>query len=306
MSTKSHLLSTLSAIASTHKSTLTLISRLSKLEGPASVQSELTEAIRGELKEAEDSLAEVVEHISYERDPGTREVLEVKTSKLRDDLKSARIAYRKALLQSKKIFESSARRERELLLGGVAPESAHSSQLKRRGEPPGATSSDQALLTASSSLTTSLHRTHTLLSQSLHQSSLSLEALAQSSHTLTALQERYGAFDRLLGVSRRLVGVLERQDWVDRWCILGGLAFFILTCLWIFYRRVVRRGVKAVAFLTGVGRKGSGGEVVREVVEKVAVVTTTLAEAIEVGGMRGAVTSVLTAIAAEVTGRDEL
>ncbi|BFZ63639.1 Protein transport protein sec20 [Saitoella coloradoensis] len=237
--------SLLSTISSSHKSTLALISRLSKLDGgSASVQSELTEAIRGALKDAEDSLAEVVEQISYERDLATREVLEVKTSKLRDDLKSARIAYRKALLQSKKNLESSARRERELLLGGggggLTPDS-----LRHR------TPSDQAVLEASSALTTSLHRTHDLLSTSLHQSSVSLEALAQSSNTLTALQERYGAFDRLLGVSRRLVGVLERQDWVDRWCILGGLAFFLGVCAWIFWRRVVRKGVRAVAFLTG-------------------------------------------------------
>lgn len=73
------------------------------------------------------------------------------------------------------------------------------------------------------------------------------------------LYERYSS---LLDQSKALINLLERTNYWDRICILAGLAFFLLTCGWIFKRRVVDKAVGGLASVVwGLGRIGGGYKV---------------------------------------------
>jgi protein transport protein SEC20 len=96
-------------------------------------------------------------------------------------------------------------------------------------------------LVAANDVTLALKRTHQLLEQELEKSTISLETLDHSSQTVRQLEQHYSAFDVLLHGSKRLINELERADYWDRWLIYIGLAIFGLTCLWIIYKRILRR-----------------------------------------------------------------
>ncbi|GAA98877.1 uncharacterized protein L969DRAFT_95555 [Mixia osmundae IAM 14324] len=105
-------------------------------------------------------------------------------------------------------------------------------------------SSDDALMSATSDVTEGLRRTLGLMQTELDRSMISTQLLEQSSTTLTATSDRYSSFSGLLDVSKQLITSLQNSDFLDRLIILAALTLFGLVCLYILKRRVLDKGLR--------------------------------------------------------------
>ena len=97
---------------------------------------------------------------------------------------------------------------------------------------------DDMVLNASSDLTSSLRRTHALLTDEVSRSRFAHETLEQSNAALTELNERYGALDDLLAKSRGLLGTLVRSQKSDTWYLQTTLYMLAATIAWLVFRRL--------------------------------------------------------------------
>lgn len=181
---------------------------------------------------------------------------------------SARSRFRKAQLQAKRSADFALTRERNEYLASLQaaahalkpdPNSASTSEehqypslthaemrtslFARRGPPrtstPSNATKEDMILTASSDLTTSLRRTHALISNELSRSRFAHETLESSNAALQDLGTRYGALDDLLGSSKRLLGTLLSSQKTDTWYLTTALYILIATIVWLLFRRLV-------------------------------------------------------------------
>jgi len=175
---------------------------------------------------------------------------------------SARIRYRKAQLQAKRnadLAEEQERAEHIRALQAAAEALAkereviadvpqdHRSPTEMRtalfaSRRPASRNSKQTqhdmVLNASSDLTSSLRRTHALLTDEVSRSRFAHETLEQSNAALTELNERYGALDDLLAKSRGLLGTLVRSQKSDTWYLQTTLYMLAGTIAWLVFRRL--------------------------------------------------------------------
>ncbi|KAI5959221.1 SEC20 [Candida theae] len=93
-------------------------------------------------------------------------------------------------------------------------------------------------------ITSSLQKSRDLLSTSILQSELNIDAIDQQTKDLTKLNESFIQFGDLLNKSRGIIKFIEKQDKSDRQRIYLSMGFFILCCVWVLYRRVLRRPLK--------------------------------------------------------------
>ncbi|OLL22711.1 Protein transport protein sec20 [Neolecta irregularis DAH-3] len=145
---------------------------------------------------------------------------------------SARRNYRRALLQSE---HSTLKASRDSLLGSSLRHRTY------RSTPFALTTSHDTALSAASDVTTSLRRTHALMTTELEKSAFTSQVLESSSKTLEHLQHSYSHFHTLLLGSKKLIRELEKQDWWDRWMVYLSLAFFCCVCAYILIRRIFWR-----------------------------------------------------------------
>jgi protein transport protein SEC20 len=175
---------------------------------------------------------------------------------------SARIRYRKAQLQAKRNADLAEEQERAEHIRAlqaaaealakerevVAEESQdHRSPTEMRtalfaSRRPASRNTkqtqDDMVLNASSDLTSSLRRTHALLTDEVSRSRFAHETLEQSNAALTELNERYGALDDLLAKSRGLLGTLVRSQKSDTWYLQTTLYMLAATIAWLVFRRL--------------------------------------------------------------------
>ncbi|KAI9669438.1 MAG: hypothetical protein M1831_000475 [Alyxoria varia] len=184
--------------------------------------------------------------------------------KLAEDLAQARVRYRKAQLQAKATSERIARDERAAYLeslqafavasskdngeqSNAAADESSSSQTTlrntlfggRRGprKDPNATQED-LLLSASSDVTSSLKRTHALITSEVSRSQFAHETLETSNAALAELNERYESFDELLSKTKGVLGTLLRSQKSDTWYLETALRILVVTIAWLFFRRI--------------------------------------------------------------------
>lgn len=95
------------------------------------------------------------------------------------------------------------------------------------------------LLSATTDVTTSLRRTHALLTNELSRSRFAQETLEASNAALGELNERYGSFGELLERSRGLIGTLMRSQKSDTWYLETAIWVLVATIGWLVFRRVL-------------------------------------------------------------------
>ena len=253
----------LQALADTYKATLVLIQQMqeppSDVNGPdARPQSDLASEIHESLKEQEDTL----ELLRQEDDsshyaanssrwvgavPGTRgqgnerepdhQRNAATIARLSEDLKSARGAFRRAQLQTKRNADSARRRERELLFANRASDSEHLVPGRRKGMEK--LTQDELALNASSDVTAALRRTHELMQGNIQQSQFAQQTLDESSAALASLSESYGGVGDLLKGSKGLVGQLLRSQKSDTWYLETSFYLLCLVIGWLVFRRLL-------------------------------------------------------------------
>ncbi|KAI9720358.1 MAG: hypothetical protein M1812_002863 [Candelaria pacifica] len=251
----------LNTLVEVQRTTLHLISRLSKL--PTSIGSSALQAVDGDarvelsseihqiIKEQEGALELLRQEVEDFSAGSFSAALEGKTrgsdregdkarlvaqvSRLGEDLKQARGQFRKAQLQAKRNAETAKRKERELLFANVQEDSGTNTTSRRRGQEK--LSQEELLVSSSSDVTAALRRTHQLMQSELSRSQFAHDTLQESTAALSSLSESYTNLDTLLSSSRTLVSSLLRSQKSDTWYL--ETAFYILasTILWLVFRR---------------------------------------------------------------------
>jgi len=96
---------------------------------------------------------------------------------------------------------------------------------------------EELVLNASSDITSSLKRTHTLLASELSRSQFATETLSQSTQALKELSNRYSTFDDMLLKSRKLITDLVRKNKSDAWYYEMAIKIMVITLVWLVIRR---------------------------------------------------------------------
>ncbi|CAK9440018.1 uncharacterized protein LODBEIA_P41180 [Lodderomyces beijingensis] len=189
------------------------------------------------------------------------------------------------------------------------------------------TSIAQQINAQNTKITTSLQTSRNLLSASILQSELNIDAIDQQSKDLMKLNENFIKFGDLLQKSQGIIKFIEKQDKADRQRIYLSVGFFLLCCCWVIYRRVLRRPLRVLFWslfkifnifgwiFGGFGRNISAPEFSQEaavkegeddVVAAAAAVVTSIIDALSttslVEEILSAATSVVTEILTESSG----
>ncbi|KAL0939002.1 SEC20 domain protein [Colletotrichum truncatum] len=233
----------------------------------SSVSAELSSEISQILREEEDELellGEEIEDLRAGR-PGseaehTKTRLKDGLDRLRQELKSSRVTFRKAQLAAKHNLSQAQRLERELLLQSYSqPVSEASSPLlgAQKAQLPDVvrhrhvhqtrdshnasslTEDDKQTVGASSNVTSALRRTHDLIAAELARSEFAHQTLTESSAALAQLNESYGSLDTMLASSKDLLGTLLRSQKSDTWYLQTALYMLMATGAWLLFRRLL-------------------------------------------------------------------
>ncbi|GAA5885207.1 hypothetical protein JCM16303_005904 [Sporobolomyces ruberrimus] len=263
------------------------IPQLGDCRGPKSLFDQLTTQVRGELNRVKKDLDELkadVEDLARARE---REAGFWHVGQLQDFLDQCTKSYRSAVVQAKRVIDSSQHYSmRDELLASNGRDSPALTAAGNNGAPQ---SGDDALMSATSDVTEGLRRTLQLLQSEVDRSQVSNELLEQQTQTMASTSHQYSTLSTLLTSSRTLITSLERADILDRLILFGAFSFFVGVCSYIFKKRVVDRGLKVASAVSGVlGRGGKGkevGELVKEEfkgeIEKVAVATAAVVGAVK-------------------------
>ncbi|KAF9879916.1 hypothetical protein CkaCkLH20_02727 [Colletotrichum karsti] len=229
----------------------------------AELSSEISQILREEEEELE-LLGEEVEDLRAGR-PGneaehTKTRLKDGLDRLRQELKSSRITFRKAQLTAKRNLSQAQRLERELLLQSYSqpvsevsspslgaqkaplPEVIRHRQVRQTRDDyntSSLTEEDKQTVGASSNVTTALRETHQRIQEELAKSEFAHQALEESSQALKQLNESYGSLDTMLTSSRDLLGTLLRSQKSDTWYLQTALYMLMATGAWLLFRRLL-------------------------------------------------------------------
>ncbi|KAJ0313673.1 hypothetical protein COL516b_000614 [Colletotrichum fioriniae] len=230
-----------------------------------SVSAELSSEISQILREEEDELELLGEEVEDLRDgrPGS-EVEHTKTrlkdgvERLKQEIKSSRITFRKAQLAARRNLSQAQRLERELLIQSYSqPVSEASSpslsaqqkpdvvrhrqvhQTTNKNNTSSLTEEDKQTVGASGNVTSALRRTHDLIAAELARSEFAHQTLTESSAALAQLDDSYGSLDTMLASSKDLLGTLLRSNKSDTWYLQTALYMLMATGAWLLFRRLL-------------------------------------------------------------------
>ncbi|OJD09968.1 hypothetical protein ACJ73_09996 [Blastomyces percursus] len=242
----------ITSLSTTHKQTIPLIQRLQNLPSTPGTSDdarlELGAEIHLRLKEMEEQMELLrveLEQLEYSRNrkresgvmEAERERVVVVIGKLEEDLKSARIQFRKAQLQAKRNAEAARRKERQLLFAGAEGAEGGSEGRRRKGR--AGLTHDDLVASASEDITAALRRTHQLMQAELSRSQFAQDTLEQSTAALSSLSESYSTLDTLLASSRSLAVSLLRSQKSDTWYLETAFYILVGTIIWLVFRRIL-------------------------------------------------------------------
>lgn len=244
----------LQALVDSYKQTVALIQDLQRFpnsplfttdSNPDEKRLEVANDIHQNLKELEDSLEFFKQEIDDDAPGQTRRNSLLRSeererniatiARLNEDIKSARVAFRRAQLQSKRNSEIAKRKEREDLFA----DRLNTEQVPARRDGQKKITQDELALNAAEDVTKSLRRAHELLSGNIQQSEFAQQTLDESQEALKELAESYGGTSDLLKNSRGLVKQLLRSQKSDTWYLTSSVYLLIITILWLLFRRLL-------------------------------------------------------------------
>ncbi|QSL64167.1 hypothetical protein MERGE_000322 [Pneumocystis wakefieldiae] len=250
-------------LRSLRRSYLEIISSIEKLGKTSESSKENPEqlgwVIKEKLKRAQITLESLfIELDDVENEEVRSRYFEV-CNKLKEDLKIARIDFRKALLKSSKNINLASQKNREQLFGDTKERAAF---VQKRRENMKSSTGDRVINTSTNVLS-ALVELHQLMESETSRSSVTLEELELSSSALRSLQENYLTFNTLLAKSRKLISELEYSNKFDRISIIFSLILFLSVIAWIIYRRLLRNVVHFTFWLLFTKLKNIGKEVIK-------------------------------------------
>lgn len=216
------------------------IPRLKACMGPLAIQQRWAAEIREDVERVGRQIEELDVLVDDQRTERARRQLRVRVDTFRDTLDSLRKDARGAILVSKRAVDAQRQSQREDLLGSPSTPSEKASSGNGKTK-------EDALMTATNSVTETLQRTMGLMQKELERSVLSTQLIESSTVSLQSTAQTHDSLSLLLGSSRQLVSALEKTDTLDRLLIMAALVFFCLVVLFILEQRVLQKGFR-IAF----------------------------------------------------------
>ncbi|KAK1690655.1 hypothetical protein BDP55DRAFT_724271 [Colletotrichum godetiae] len=227
-----------------------------------SVSAELSSEISQILREEEDELELLGEEVEDLRDgrPGsevehTKLRLKDGVERLKQEIKSSRITFRKAQITARRNLSQAQRLERELLIQSYSQpvseasspslsaqqksDTVHHRQVRQPNNTSSLTEEDRQTVGASGNVTSALRRTHDLIAAELARSEFAHQTLTESSAALAQLDDSYGSLDTMLASSKDLLGTLLRSNKSDTWYLQTALYMLMATGAWLLFRRLL-------------------------------------------------------------------
>lgn len=249
----------LQALSESYKSTIALIQDLQKFPSGISLLSddldeqrlELANTCHQNLRDAEEALellrqdVDDLESTKSDRRRSTarddeRERNISTFTRLNEDIRHARGAFRRAQLQSKKNLDVRKQKEREQLFANRRSGTEDTSSTtpgRQRGQEK--LTQDELAQNAAEDVTRALRRTHALLSGNLQQSQFAQQTLEESQEQLTNLSTRYTGTTDMLQKSRGLVKTLVTSQKSDTWYLQTSVYILLVTIAWLIFRRLL-------------------------------------------------------------------
>lgn len=248
----------LNTLSDTYKETLALIQELQKFPNASNPSSndldeqrlELANNCHQNLKDVEESL-ELLRHEveDHDRSRSRRRTNTIKdeerdrnattVSRLTEDVRNARGAFRRAQLQSKKNLDARKQKEREQLFANRRSGANGTAQPPARQRGQAKLTQDEIAQNAADDVTRALRRTHALLSSNLQQSQFAQQTLEESQEQLADLSERYTGTTDMLQRSRGLVKTLVTSQKSDTWYLQTSVFILLATIAWLVFRRLL-------------------------------------------------------------------
>lgn len=245
------------ALSESYKSTISLIQELQKFPNGSGQADDLDEqrlelanACHESLKDAEECLENLRQDIDDLEAPAGRRRAPLRDEEqertiaavtlLGEDMKSARGAFRRAQLQSKKNLDARKQKDRELLFanrrsGATDPTSQVSGRQKGRDK----LTQDELNQNAAQDVTRALKRTHALMQSNIEQSQFAQQILVESDEQLKALGDQYLGTTEILQKSRGLVKTLVTSQKSDTWYLQTSVTILLVTIAWLVFRRLL-------------------------------------------------------------------
>ncbi|KAK5940513.1 Protein transport protein sec20 [Knufia obscura] len=251
----------LQALSDSYKSTLGLIQELQKFPAGTTPLSddldeqrlELANSCHQSLKDAEESLELLRQELDdYDNSKYRRarsntardeeqERNATTVSRLAEDIRHTRGAFRRAQLQSKKNLDARKQKDRELLFAnrrsGAPNGTAGAPPARQRGQEK--LTQDELAQNAADDVTRALRRTHAMLSSNLQQSAFAQQTLEESQEQLQTLSQRYTGTTDMLQKSRGLVKTLVTSQKSDTWYLQTSVYILLATIAWLVFRRLL-------------------------------------------------------------------
>ncbi|KAK5072603.1 Protein transport protein sec20 [Lithohypha guttulata] len=227
-------------LSDTYKATLSLIQELQKFPNGGSSSTDdldeqrldLANTCHESLKSAEESLELLRQEVDdYDGHMNRRRLASPRNeeqernattvARLAEDIRSARGAFRRAQLQSKKNLDARKQKEREQLFANRRTGANGSATAPGRQRGHEKLTQDELAQDAAEDVTRALRRTHALLTSNLQQSQFAQQTLEESQEQLQGLSERYTGTTDMLLKSRTIAWLVFR-----RW-LYGPLWWFV-------------------------------------------------------------------------------
>lgn len=103
---------------------------------------------------------------------------------------------------------------------------------------------EEKILDQNKSITATLQSTRHLMTSSIMQTELNIDSLDQQSKDLNTFDSLLSNLEETLKKSRNIVKFIEKQDRLDKNRIYLSLGFFLVCCLWVIWRRILKTPVK--------------------------------------------------------------
>lgn len=243
-------------LSDTYKATLSLIQELQKFPNGGSSSTDdldeqrldLANTCHESLKSAEESLELLRQEVDdYDGHMNRRRLASPRNeeqernattvARLAEDIRSARGAFRRAQLQSKKNLDARKQKEREQLFANRRTGANGSATAPGRQRGHEKLTQDELAQDAAEDVTRALRRTHALLTSNLQQSQFAQQTLEESQEQLQGLSERYTGTTDMLLKSRTLVKTLVTSQKSDTWYLQTSVYILLGTIAWLVFRR---------------------------------------------------------------------
>lgn len=247
----------LQALSDSYRSTISLIQELQKFPNGGSQADDLDEqrlelanACHESLKDAEESLENLRQDVEDLDASAGRRRAQVRdeehernaaaVTRLAEDIRGARGAFRRAQLQSKKNLDARKQKDRELLFanrrsGANDPAAQVSGRQKGRDK----LTQDDLNQNAAQDVTRALKRTHALMQSNIEQSQFAQQILEESDEQLKSLADQYLGTTEILQKSRGLVKTLVTSQKSDTWYLQTSVTILLVTIAWLVFRRLL-------------------------------------------------------------------